>query len=958
VITVKRLIIILFLMMLVGTVGATNYFGNNPSAPTTTAGRNPVYVPVAGTITKVEIYDYSGTAGSAELYQYFIRVNNAVDYRIANQSVSANERVFSNTALNIAVNAGDYFEIKRIQPTWATNPATNIVGGYVYVETATPGYVLWGQGLTNAPGDNALNYFGNKPGAPITTDGRSKIYVPANGTVTRVDAREYSGTAGTAETYGYRIRKNTDTPVFVQNQTLNTNLRVFTNPSLNVPVLTTDYLEFTRVHPNWSTNPATNIVGATAFVDTSLSSTLAGYPINVQALTSSPVDAQTVYFGTLPKAPTTTAAISKVYIRQSGIIKNAEIYTYSGTAGSNQAWSLYLRKNNTEDFLIKTVGVAAAERRFNNNALNIPVVAGDYIEIKGVQPTWTTNPATTIYGGYIWLEYGVATTPQDTTPPASITGLNNDTTGVYTINWSWMNPLDNDFNGTMIYQNDTWMKNVSKTTTYDNWSELVEGTPYTISTRTFDTTGNVNQTWVNKTETTLFSGNEPVGVTVYSGEHPINDTLSQITEPSVRSQVIAESVYSSVLNSVPAPKGDQPGTIEYTDELGQDIIIKQIDLVTDNAKVGYWILATRNGEEVHTHSPIWVVNSPYTVQDSESYNPRTNERTVVVREDPLAASKQVLSGYVSRQPLGKAQGDDVLMYYTAGNQDGRIYHYVVPGLSFTAMRNAAGNYVTTNAVSNNIGLYADTSSNNYSYFIRGYFEFNTSALPDDCAVNSAIVGIYGHTTLNTNLGIPTWGITRFVPATNGTAAAGDYDSFNNDWLSDTKIATDSWSVIAYNNFTLNALGLSNISKTSWTNYMFRNSWDINNDTTGLVWGNGYAAYAPVQFVEHGDTGIPFIEITYTPAAGGSAPVASFTTAKTLYRIPGILQVNDTSTNTPTGWNWSWGDGTWTNGTTQNATHKYTTRGTKSILLVTSNAFGSNTTPTATTVRIVGYENYW
>jgi hypothetical protein len=40
-----------------------------------------------------------------------------------------------------------------------------------------------------------------------------------------------------------------------------------------------------------------------------------GYSINVQALTSSPTDAQTVYFGMLPKAPTTSANISKVYIR-------------------------------------------------------------------------------------------------------------------------------------------------------------------------------------------------------------------------------------------------------------------------------------------------------------------------------------------------------------------------------------------------------------------------------------------------------------------------------------------------------------------------------------------------------------------------------------------------------------------------------------------------------------------
>jgi len=36
--------------------------------------------------------------------------------------------------------------------------------------------------------------------------------------------------------------------------------------------------------------------------------------------------------------------------------------------------------------------------------LNVSVVAGDYIEIKGVQPTWVTNPLTTIYQGHIYIE--------------------------------------------------------------------------------------------------------------------------------------------------------------------------------------------------------------------------------------------------------------------------------------------------------------------------------------------------------------------------------------------------------------------------------------------------------------------------------------------------------------------------------------------------------------------------
>lgn len=128
------------------------------------------------------------------------------------------------------------------------------------------------------------------------------------------------------------------------------------------------------------------------------------YAINVQALTSSPADGQTIYFGQLPKAPVTTANVSKVYIRKAGTIKVANIYCYSGTAGTAESWSLYIRKNNTTDTLIATVSAATNERVFQNSALSIAVAEGDYIEIKAVNPTWATNPLTTIWGGYLLIE--------------------------------------------------------------------------------------------------------------------------------------------------------------------------------------------------------------------------------------------------------------------------------------------------------------------------------------------------------------------------------------------------------------------------------------------------------------------------------------------------------------------------------------------------------------------------
>ena len=90
----------------------------------------------------------------------------------------------------------------------------------------------------------------------------------------------------------------------------------------------------------------------------------------------------------------------------------------------------------------------------------------------------------------------------DTTPPASITGLANSTYAQTYINWTWTNPGDGDFNHTMVYINGSWEENVSTPLNYYNATGLSPSTNNTISTHTVDTSGNINQTWVNHTART------------------------------------------------------------------------------------------------------------------------------------------------------------------------------------------------------------------------------------------------------------------------------------------------------------------------------------------------------------------------------------------------------------------------------------------------------------------------
>jgi PKD repeat protein len=91
-----------------------------------------------------------------------------------------------------------------------------------------------------------------------------------------------------------------------------------------------------------------------------------------------------------------------------------------------------------------------------------------------------------------------AVTP-DNFPPSSISDLQS-TNGNTWINWTWTNPTDLDFNHTEIYLNGILQTDTSDG--YFNATGLQPETSYTLSTRTVDNNGNVNETWVNSTATT------------------------------------------------------------------------------------------------------------------------------------------------------------------------------------------------------------------------------------------------------------------------------------------------------------------------------------------------------------------------------------------------------------------------------------------------------------------------
>ncbi|HYN44534.1 MAG TPA: hypothetical protein VER35_00905, partial [Candidatus Limnocylindrales bacterium] len=129
-----------------------------------------------------------------------------------------------------------------------------------------------------------------------------------------------------------------------------------------------------------------------------------------------------------------------------------------------------------------------------------------------------------------WMNNTTKTAPSmagDITPPASIKNPHASSFGTTWINWTWTNPSDFDFNHMMLYLDGSFVDNFSET--YYNATNLQPGSIHTISTHTVDTSGNINQTWMNDTALTAGDLSNDLIINVYKPEnfsvYPVGEKL-------------------------------------------------------------------------------------------------------------------------------------------------------------------------------------------------------------------------------------------------------------------------------------------------------------------------------------------------------------------------------------------------------------------------------------------------
>ena len=111
--------------------------------------------------------------------------------------------------------------------------------------------------------------------------------------------------------------------------------------------------------------------------------------------TYNPVDGNTAYMALGGAISGSSGGVTRVYTMPSAITIKAAygVVNIAGTLGSSQNVSVYIRVNNTTDTAITTTSQWTANpTTFSNTGLSLALSAGDFIVIKLVFPTWTTNP--------------------------------------------------------------------------------------------------------------------------------------------------------------------------------------------------------------------------------------------------------------------------------------------------------------------------------------------------------------------------------------------------------------------------------------------------------------------------------------------------------------------------------------------------------------------------------------
>jgi len=298
----------------------------------------------------------------------------------------------------------------------------------------------------------------------------------------------------------------------------------------------------------------------------------------------------------------------------------------------------------------------------------------------------------------------------------------------------------------------------------------------------------------------------------------------------------------------------------------------------------------------------------------------------------------------------------LVVYPDAGTGGTTVDGFVQRGAvneTFSTIIGGAGRAADDTGATFWLGLWASATTNQFATNNRGIMTFDTSSLGTGADVSTVVLSIKT-SAKSEGLGSHDFHICSSAPANSNELVITDYSQLGT--TSFANIAYTSVSTVDYNNYTLDANGISNVSKTGISEFGMKNSWDMNSSFTG-TWGSSKNSFYLNKSADStGTTDDPKLTITYT---ADSAPTVTTQAATSVEENQAVLNGNITGLGTEdvTEWGFYYKEGAGTptssdtvissTGTASTGAYTETPTGLKDNTLYSAIAFATNSVGTDT-----------
>lgn len=306
-----------------------------------------------------------------------------------------------------------------------------------------------------------------------------------------------------------------------------------------------------------------------------------------------------------------------------------------------------------------------------------------------------------------------------------------------------------------------------------------------------------------------------------------------------------------------------PNMFQNTLEWDYGVCKRRVRLVQGRFR-GSWIFDKDPGADVRIdYNKVGRLN----LRLGQAYD---RDRNIVEVQLPTVQTEFIPASAWTGRTAPITVGDSLTVYPDASPEtntvdgDGYINLITADWTALVASTNYYINADSTN-IGNSVGYVTASSAGNYQYLYRSIYLFETSALTVDATIISAVLSIRGPSKFDQNLSDASRNIVSSNPASNTALVASDMGTLGSDVFSD-GITYTNWNTSGYNDFILNAGGLSEINKAGISKFGARLDADVT-ATAPAIGGTGKYTTLNAYFSDGGDGYKPKLVVTYTlPAA--------------------------------------------------------------------------------------------